>query len=104
MGELIALLKADPEKYTFASGGNGTTQHLGGELLKSMTGTRMNHIPYKGEGLAVNDVLGGQVPIIFSSLAVGVPFVHTDFRCAADRSSRHRDVSRVLCGALGQIA
>jgi tripartite-type tricarboxylate transporter receptor subunit TctC len=73
--ELIALLKANPEKYSFASGGNGTTQHLGGELLKSMTGTRMTHIPYKGEGPAMNDTLGGQVPIIFSSLAVGVPYV-----------------------------
>lgn len=73
--ELIALLKANPDKYSFASGGNGTTQHLGGELLKAMTGTKMTHIPYKGEGPAMNDALGGQVPIILSSLAVGVPYV-----------------------------
>lgn len=88
--ELISLLKANPDKYSFASGGNGTTQHLGGELLKSMTGTRMTHIPYKGEGPALNDALGGQVPIIFSSLAVGVPYVTSGRLRALAVTSRGR--------------
>ena len=46
--ERIALLKANPNKYSFASSGNGTSQHLSGELFKSMSGTEMQHIPYKG--------------------------------------------------------
>ncbi|MDP3172409.1 MAG: tripartite tricarboxylate transporter substrate binding protein [Polaromonas sp.] len=88
--ELIALLKANPEKYSFASGGTGTTQHLGGELLKSMTGTRMVHVPYKGEGPAMIDALGGQVPIIFSSLAVGIPYVQSGRLRALAVTSRSR--------------
>jgi len=75
MQELIALAKANPEKYSFASGGHGTTQHLGGELLKVMAGIKLTHIAYKGEGPAMADALGGQVPIIFSSLAAGIPNV-----------------------------
>lgn len=73
--ELIALAKANPDKYSFASGGHGTTQHLGGELLKVMAGIKLTHIAYKGEGPAMTDALGGQVPIIFSSLAAGIPNV-----------------------------
>ena len=46
--ELIALMKANPGKYTFASSGNGTSQHLSGELFKCMAGVDMQHIPYKG--------------------------------------------------------
>ncbi len=73
--ELIALLKANPEKYTYASAGNGTPQHLSGELFKSMTGTRMAHVPYKGSGPAVNDLVGGQVPIAFESMIAVLPQV-----------------------------
>ncbi|MDO9415150.1 Bug family tripartite tricarboxylate transporter substrate binding protein [Pararhizobium sp.] len=68
VAELIALLKADPEKYSYASSGNGTPLHLSGELFKTMTGTSMQHIPYKGSGPALNDVLGNQVPIMFDNL------------------------------------
>lgn len=73
--DLIRVAKANPDKYSFASGGNGTTQHLGGELLKAMADIKLVHIPYKGEGPAMTDALGGQVPIIFSSLAAGLPYV-----------------------------
>lgn len=66
--ELIALLKADPEKYSYASSGNGTPLHLSGELFKSMAGVDMQHIPYKGAGPALNDVIGNQVPIMFDNL------------------------------------
>jgi len=66
--ELIALLKADPDKYSYASSGNGTPLHLSGELFKSMAGVDMQHIPYKGAGPALNDVIGNQVPIMFDNL------------------------------------
>ncbi|WP_416064646.1 Bug family tripartite tricarboxylate transporter substrate binding protein [Rhizobium sp. ZK1] len=66
--ELIALLKADPGKYSYASSGNGTPLHLSGELFKSMAGVDMQHIPYKGAGPALNDVIGNQVPIMFDNL------------------------------------
>ncbi|MBB2752218.1 UNVERIFIED_ORG: tripartite-type tricarboxylate transporter receptor subunit TctC [Rhizobium aethiopicum] len=66
--ELIALLKAEPDKYSYASSGNGTPLHLSGELFKSMAGVSMQHIPYKGAGPALNDVIGNQVPIMFDNL------------------------------------
>lgn len=66
--ELIALLKASPDKYSYASSGNGTPLHLSGELFKSMAGVEMQHIPYKGAGPALNDVLANQVPIMFDNL------------------------------------
>lgn len=69
VGELIALLKAKPNSYAFASAGNGTPQHLAGELFKSVTGVSMVHVPYKGTGPAVADLLAGQVDLIFVHLA-----------------------------------
>ncbi|WP_156381174.1 MULTISPECIES: tripartite tricarboxylate transporter substrate binding protein [Aminobacter] len=66
--ELIALLKAEPDKYAYASSGNGTPLHLSGELFKAMAGVSIQHIPYKGAGPALNDVVGNQVPIMFDNL------------------------------------
>ena len=66
--ELIDLLKAKPGEYSYASSGNGTPLHLSGELFKKMAGVDMTHIPYKGAGPALNDVLGNQVPIMFDNL------------------------------------
>ncbi|WP_371348821.1 Bug family tripartite tricarboxylate transporter substrate binding protein [Ancylobacter sp. IITR112] len=66
--ELIALLKKDPDKYSYASSGNGTPLHLSGELFKSMADVDMQHIPYQGAGPALVDVLSGQVPIMFDNL------------------------------------
>lgn len=66
--DLIDLLKANPGKYSYASSGNGTPLHLSGELFKKMAGVDMIHIPYKGAGPALNDVLGNQVPIMFDNL------------------------------------
>ncbi|MBA8842786.1 tripartite-type tricarboxylate transporter receptor subunit TctC [Ochrobactrum sp. RH1CCR137] len=66
--ELVDLLKAEPEKYSYASSGNGTPLHLSGELFKKMAGVSMQHIPYKGSGPALNDVIGNQVPIMFDNL------------------------------------
>jgi tripartite-type tricarboxylate transporter receptor subunit TctC len=66
--ELIALLKANPGKYSYASSGNGTPLHLSGELFKTMAGVDVVHVPYKGAGPALVDVIGGQVPIMFDNL------------------------------------
>ena len=66
--ELVDLLKANPDKYSYASSGNGTPLHLSGELFKKMAGVSMQHIPYKGAGPALNDVVGNQVPIMFDNL------------------------------------
>lgn len=66
--ELLALLKAEPDKWSYASSGNGTPLHLSGELFKSMASVTMEHIPYKGSGPALNDLLGNQVSIMFDNL------------------------------------
>lgn len=68
IAELVALLKAEPDKYAYASSGNGTPLHLSGELFKAMTGVSMQHVPYKGSGPALNDLLGNQVSIMFDNL------------------------------------
>ena len=65
--DLIAYAKANPGKLNYASSGNGTTIHLSAELFKSMTGTAMNHIPYRGSAPAVNDLVGGQVDLMFDN-------------------------------------
>ncbi|MGD9942906.1 MAG: tripartite tricarboxylate transporter substrate binding protein [Burkholderiaceae bacterium] len=69
LAELVQLIKEQPGRYSYASGGNGTTPHFSGELLKTMAGLEMTHIPYKGESAAMTDVLGGQVPMIFCSFS-----------------------------------
>lgn len=66
VADLIALAKTEPLAY--ASSGNGTPLHLSGELFNAMAGTEMIHIPYKGSGPALTDVLGNQVPVIFDNL------------------------------------
>ena len=71
--ELIALMKANPSKYTFASSGNGTSHHLSGELFKSMAGVDMQHIPYKGSPAALQDVVSGQVTMTFDNITTAWP-------------------------------
>lgn len=68
VAELIALLKAEPGTYSYASSGNGTPLHLSGELFKSLAGVDMVHIPYKGAGPALIDVMGNHVPIMFDNV------------------------------------
>jgi len=68
INELIALLKKNPDQYVYASSGNGTPLHLSGELFKTMTGLTMEHVPYKGSGPALTDLLGNQVPMMFDNL------------------------------------
>jgi len=66
--ELIAYAKANPGKLNFASAGNGTSHHLAGEMFKVATGAQINHIPYKGAGPAMQDLLGGQVDLMFDGM------------------------------------
>jgi tripartite-type tricarboxylate transporter receptor subunit TctC len=66
--ELISLAKLKPNHYQYASAGNGTLNHLLGEMLNNMAGIDLQHVPYKGVAPALNDVLGGQLPLVFASL------------------------------------
>ena len=66
--QLIAVAKAQPDRLSYASGGIGGSGHLGVELFKSMTHVRMVHVPYKGNGAAIADLIGGQVPLCFCTL------------------------------------
>ena len=68
MAELVLLAKAKPGQYQYASAGNGTLNHMLGEMLNSMAGISLQHVPYKGVAPALNDVLGGQLPMLFASL------------------------------------
>jgi tripartite-type tricarboxylate transporter receptor subunit TctC len=70
--ELLALMKANPGKYSYASGGIGSTQHLSGELLANVAGVKVLHVPYKGEGAAQADLLGGQVSMMFQSSIIAL--------------------------------
>ncbi|HZD28952.1 MAG TPA: tripartite tricarboxylate transporter substrate binding protein [Xanthobacteraceae bacterium] len=70
--ELIAYAKANPGRINMASAGNGTTSHLAGELFKMMTGVNMVHVPYRGGGPALTDLLAGQVQVFFPPMVVPV--------------------------------
>jgi tripartite-type tricarboxylate transporter receptor subunit TctC len=73
--ELIAMAKARPGTIAFASSGNGSAQHLAGELFRQKANVDITHVPYKGGGPALNDVIGGQVPVFFANMASGLPHV-----------------------------
>ena len=73
--ELIAFAKSHPGELSFASSGNGSPPHLGGELFKAMAGIDLVHIPYKGNGPAYNDLIGGQVSLMFPNIATALPYV-----------------------------
>ena len=75
--ELIALAKAHPGELNYASGGNGSAQHLPMEMLRVDTGINIVHVPYKGLGPAFSDVLGGQVPMMFAGVSNVVPHMTT---------------------------
>jgi len=76
--ELVAYAKANPDKLNYASSGNGSIQHIAGELFKQMTGTSLTHVPYKGAGPAVQDLLGGQVDLFFTTPASVVSHIKAD--------------------------
>ncbi len=71
--ELIALLKANPDKYAFGSAGNGTSQHISGEMFKLATGTQMQHVPYRGSGPMMADLLASTIQISFENSNTAIP-------------------------------
>lgn len=77
VAELVAYAKARPGKLDFASPGNGTPPHLAAELFKTMTGTDIRHVPYKGSSQAYVDIVAGRVPVSFPSLAGAIPMIRT---------------------------
>jgi tripartite-type tricarboxylate transporter receptor subunit TctC len=98
--ELIAYAKANPGKLTMASGGIGTLSHVEGELFKMMTGVNLVHVPYRGLGPALTDLLGGQVQVMFASMSASIEYVRANKLRAlavttATRSDELPDVATV---------
>jgi len=98
--DLVALAKAKPGTLNFGSSGNGSTNRLAGELLKSMTGIDIVHIPYKGAAPAMNDLIAGHIPMMFDNIPAVLPQVQGKFINAiavagAARASALPDVSTV---------
>ena len=77
LNDLLASARSNPDKYSFASSGNGTSQHFAGELVNQMAGTKMTHIPYKGGNQAVTDVIGGQVPLAVLGITPVLPHIRS---------------------------
>ncbi len=73
VAELIAYMKANPNKLSFGSPGIGTSVHVSGELFKSLTGTQMTHVPYKGRQFAIPDLVGGQIQLMFDNMPSALP-------------------------------
>ena len=73
VAELIAYMKANPNKLSFGSPGIGSSVHVSGELFKSMTGTSMTHVPYKGRQFAIPDLVGGQIQLMFDNMPSALP-------------------------------
>jgi tripartite-type tricarboxylate transporter receptor subunit TctC len=88
--ELIALAKAKPGQLNVGSGGLGTTQHIVGEVFQVATGTKFVHVPYKGGGVAVADLVGGQIDLAFADMAPAVPHIKSGRLRALVVSSEQR--------------
>jgi tripartite-type tricarboxylate transporter receptor subunit TctC len=73
VAEFISYLKANPNKLSFGSPGIGTSVHVSGELFKSLTGTTMQHVPYKGRQFAIPDLVGGQIQVMFDNMPSALP-------------------------------
>jgi tripartite-type tricarboxylate transporter receptor subunit TctC len=93
VAEFIAYCKANPGKINMASSGSGTSVHLSGELFKSMTGCQMLHVPYKGAGPALTDLMGGQVDVIFDNLPSSVGHIKGGKIRALGVTSQEREPS-----------
>jgi tripartite-type tricarboxylate transporter receptor subunit TctC len=88
--EVVALAKAKPGKISYATTGQGGPQHLAGEQFQSLAGIRLNHVPYKGENPAFNDLMGGVVDLAFGSVSVAQPLLHSGKIKAIAVTSRQR--------------
>jgi len=93
LAELVALAKAHPDTLNYGSAGNGSPQHLGAEMFKAATSTRMNHVPYKGSALALTDLLGGQLQLMFTDIAPALQQVRTGKLRALAVTSRKRQAA-----------
>jgi tripartite-type tricarboxylate transporter receptor subunit TctC len=98
--ELIAYMKANPNKLSFGSPGIGTSVHVSGELFKSMTGTSMTHVPYKGRQFAIPDLVGGQIQLMFDNMPSALPMakegkIRAVAQTTAKRSAAAPDVPTV---------
>ena len=91
--ELIALLKADPGKYSYGSSGIGTPPNLSGELFMAQAGVEMAHVPYRGGAPAMNDLMGGQIPILFDVLSGAAPFIKSGAIRAIAITTKNRSAS-----------
>lgn len=91
--EFIELMKKNPGKYNFASAGSGTVHHLAGELFKIQTGTFITHIPYRGAGPAMNDLLAGQIDLEFDGLATSAPQINAGKLVAIAVASNKRSTA-----------
>jgi len=88
--ELVAYAKANPGKLSFGSAGRGTSQHLAGELFKQLTGVEMTHVPYKGAGPAVSDLVGGQIPLMFVDISASLGHIRSGKLRALGVTTRER--------------
>ena len=105
--EFIAYAKANPGKINMASGGNGTTAHVAGELFKMMADIDMRHVPYRGSAPALIDLLGGQVQVMFDLMSTSIEHIRAgklrDWRSPLQCAPRHYRTSRLsvnLCRAM----
>jgi tripartite-type tricarboxylate transporter receptor subunit TctC len=95
--ELIAYMKANPNKLSYASPGIGTSVHMSGELFKSMTGTSMTHVPYKGRQFYVPDLLGGSVQLVFDNMPSALPLAKEGKIRAIAQTTAKRSPLRPMC-------
>jgi tripartite-type tricarboxylate transporter receptor subunit TctC len=102
MKDLIQMAKAKPGHYQYASAGNGTLNHLLGEMLNSMAGIDLQHVPYKGVAPALNDVLGGQLPLVFASLPASLSHIKAGKLKALAVSSPKRSASLPEVSAMSE--
>ena len=102
VAEFIAYCKANPGKVNMASSGSGTSVHLSGELFKSMTGCEMVHVPYKGAGPALVDLMGGQVQVMFDNLPSSAGHIKSGKLRALAVTSQERDPSLPNVPTIGE--
>lgn len=102
VAEFIAYCKANPGKINMASSGSGTSVHLSGELFKSMTGCNMLHVPYKGAGPALTDLIGGQVHVMFDNLPSSAGHIKSGKLRALGVTSEGREPSLPGVPAIGE--
>ncbi|MGZ5138079.1 MAG: tripartite tricarboxylate transporter substrate binding protein, partial [Burkholderiales bacterium] len=91
--DLIALAKASPDALDFGSAGHGTSNHMAMELFKSMAGVKLVHVPYKGTGQALSDLVAGQIPVLFGNILSCLPYVKAGRLRALAVSSRTRSAA-----------